>query len=401
MRLQEQRALAARTVQLQELMDLKTITTLPTIAAEIIAGNPNPGILSVTVNRGSSDGVQADMAVISPKGIVGRVIGRPASHAARVQLLVDSTAAAAALVERSRSGGIVVGVDGDPPLQFQLVSNLADVVPGDIVVTSGADGLYPKGFPIGRVEKSERGSGSVPADYGAAGRGLLGTRERAHRARAGACSRAAGGACGARAREMKTAAVIGALIVALALQTTLAGLRVGSTTAVNLVLVVVVYVGLSFGPAGGLVAGTVGGLIQDALAGGIIGVGGFSKTLVGFIVGFLGAQFIVSQTVPRFVMFVGATVVHEACFQALYSLVEGAAVPPGVLAGVHAGGNQRPRRHRRVPGRRARARDAAAPEGARRESGAEALLVSTAVCAASALRRKPQRLNHDYPNTSR
>jgi rod shape-determining protein MreC len=158
-RLQEQRALAARTVQLQELMDLKTSTTLPTIAAEIIAGNPNPGILSVTVNRGSSDGVQADMAVISPKGIVGRVIGRPASHAARVQLLVDSTAAAAALIERSRSGGIVVGVDGDPPLQFQLVSNLADVVPGDIVVTSGADGLYPKGFPIGRVEKSERGSG--------------------------------------------------------------------------------------------------------------------------------------------------------------------------------------------------------------------------------------------------
>ena len=121
---------------------------------------------------------------------------------------------------------------------------------------------------------------------------------------------------------MKTAAVIVALIVALALQTTVAGLRVGSTTAVNLVLVVVVYAGLAFGPAGGLVAGTVGGLIQDALAGGIIGIGGFSKTLVGFIVGLLGAQFIVSQTVPRFVMFVGATVLHEACFQALYSVVE-------------------------------------------------------------------------------
>ena len=121
---------------------------------------------------------------------------------------------------------------------------------------------------------------------------------------------------------MKTAAVIAALVVALALQTTLAGLRVGSTTAVNLVLVVVVYAVLSFGPAGVLIAGTVGGLIQDALAGGIIGIGGFSKTLVGFIVGFLGAQFIVSQTVPRFVMFVGATFLHEACFQVLYSLIE-------------------------------------------------------------------------------
>ncbi len=53
----------------------------------------------------------------------------------------------------------MVGAEGDPPLQFQLVSNLADVVVGDIAVTSGTDGVYPKGFPIGRVEKSERGAG--------------------------------------------------------------------------------------------------------------------------------------------------------------------------------------------------------------------------------------------------
>jgi len=121
---------------------------------------------------------------------------------------------------------------------------------------------------------------------------------------------------------MKMAAVIAALVAAVALQTTLAGMRVGSSIAVNLVLVVVVYTGLAFGAAGGLVAGSVGGLIQDSLAGGIIGIGGFSKTLVGFLVGVLGAQFIVSQTLPRFVMFVGATIVHEACFQALYSLVD-------------------------------------------------------------------------------
>jgi rod shape-determining protein MreC len=158
-RLQEQRALAARTLQLQELMDLKTSSSLPTVAAEVIAGNPNPGILTVTVNRGSADLVQTDMAVISPKGIVGRVVGRPAAHAARVQLIVDPAAAAGALIERSRSGGMAVGVDDDPPLQMQLVSNLADVAVGDTVVTSGADGVYPRGFTIGKVEKSERGHG--------------------------------------------------------------------------------------------------------------------------------------------------------------------------------------------------------------------------------------------------
>jgi rod shape-determining protein MreD len=121
---------------------------------------------------------------------------------------------------------------------------------------------------------------------------------------------------------MKIAAVIAALAVALALQSTLAGLRIGGMTAVNLVLVVVVYVALAFGPAGGLLAGTAGGLVQDALAGGIIGIGGFAKTVVGFLVGVLGAQFIVSQPLPRFVMFVAATLLHEACFQGLYAVVE-------------------------------------------------------------------------------
>jgi rod shape-determining protein MreC len=158
-RLQEQRGLAARTVQLQQLMDLKTTVNLPTLAAEVIAGNPNPGILSITVNRGSDDGVQADMAVIAPKGIVGRVVGRPAPHASRVQLLIDRDAAAGALIERTRSGGMAVGVDANPALELQLVSNLADVAIGDVVVTSGVDGVYPKGFRIGTVETSERGAG--------------------------------------------------------------------------------------------------------------------------------------------------------------------------------------------------------------------------------------------------
>jgi rod shape-determining protein MreD len=121
---------------------------------------------------------------------------------------------------------------------------------------------------------------------------------------------------------MKAVGVIVALFVALALQSTLAGLRIGGVTAVNLVLVVVVYAGLAFGPGSGLVVGSVGGLVQDALAGGIIGIGGFAKTLVGFAVGVLGAQFIVSQPLPRFVMFIAATVLHEACFQLLYAVVE-------------------------------------------------------------------------------
>lgn len=121
---------------------------------------------------------------------------------------------------------------------------------------------------------------------------------------------------------MKTAGVLLALAVALALQTTLAGLTIRGASVVNLVLVAVVYVALAYGPVRGLLAGTAGGLAQDALAGGIVGIGGLSKTLVGFFVGVLSAQFIVSQPLPRFVMFIGATLVHELCFQAVYALVE-------------------------------------------------------------------------------
>jgi rod shape-determining protein MreD len=91
---------------------------------------------------------------------------------------------------------------------------------------------------------------------------------------------------------------------------------------VNLVLVAVVYVALAFGPVTGMLAGTAGGLVQDALSGGLVGIGGLSKTIVGFFVGVLGAQFIVSQPLPRFVMFVGATVVHELIYHALHALVE-------------------------------------------------------------------------------
>lgn len=121
---------------------------------------------------------------------------------------------------------------------------------------------------------------------------------------------------------MKVVGVFLALAGALALQSTLAGLTIGGGTPVNLVLVAVVYVALSFGPVPGLLAGSAGGLVQDALAGGILGIGGLAKTIVGFGVGVLGAQFIVAQPLPRFVMFVGATVIHELCFQALYALVE-------------------------------------------------------------------------------
>ena len=160
-RLQEQRTLALSAERLQALLDLKPFVSAPTVAAEVIAGFANPGILTVTIDKGSADGVTENMAVITSNGVVGRTIGPLARHAARVQLLIDHNgpAASAALIERTRAGGMVVGKDGDPPLRMDFVSNLSDVKAGDTVVTSGADGIYPRGFTVGHVEKVERGDG--------------------------------------------------------------------------------------------------------------------------------------------------------------------------------------------------------------------------------------------------
>ncbi|HTI42735.1 MAG TPA: rod shape-determining protein MreD [Vicinamibacterales bacterium] len=117
---------------------------------------------------------------------------------------------------------------------------------------------------------------------------------------------------------MKTAGVLVAIALALALQTSLARFVVRGTAALDLVLVVVVYVALTSGPVTGMLAGSVAGIIQDALSSGTIGIGGLAKAIVGFTAGVIGQQFIVTAAFPRLVMFFLATLVHAALFMGLY-----------------------------------------------------------------------------------
>lgn len=121
---------------------------------------------------------------------------------------------------------------------------------------------------------------------------------------------------------MKVAGVIVALVVAVTLQTTLARFLIRGTAAVDLVLVVVVFVALTSGPSAGLMAGAAAGLAQDVLSTGVIGIGGLAKTVVGFLAGIIGTQFIVAQPFPRFVVFFAATALHAAIFIGLYVLLD-------------------------------------------------------------------------------
>jgi rod shape-determining protein MreC len=155
--LQQERALAQRSRNLEQLLDLRSRIALDTTAADVIAAGATPEFRTITIGKGTQAGLRPDMAVISPAGVVGRVIV-PSARAAKVQLLIDRNAAAGALIERSRAQGVAVGT-GDS-VRLEYVSGSADIQVGDTVITSGIDGIYPKGFVIGRVDHVERSGGA-------------------------------------------------------------------------------------------------------------------------------------------------------------------------------------------------------------------------------------------------
>ncbi len=155
---QEQRALADRSRGLEQLLGMRQRAPLETVAAEIIGAAATPDFKTLTIDKGSRDGIKADMAVISPAGVLGRVVVS-SGRAAKVQLLIDRNAAAGALVERSRAQGVVVGGD-DNRLVMEYVNEVADVAVGDVIVTSGIDGIFPKGFVIGRVTSVDKTGGA-------------------------------------------------------------------------------------------------------------------------------------------------------------------------------------------------------------------------------------------------
>ena len=120
---------------------------------------------------------------------------------------------------------------------------------------------------------------------------------------------------------MRTTRIGLAVVLALTAQTTIARLVAGGAPQIDLVLVVVVSAALASGSRAGLWTGTVAGLLQDILSGGIVGVSGLAKSLVGFAVGVIGAQFVVSGVGHRAVIFVAATLAHAFIFLGVYALV--------------------------------------------------------------------------------
>lgn len=162
--LSETRMAADENVRLKALLDLKEKSEYGMVTASVIARDPSLWFDMVTINRGRMSGVENNMPVVTPSGIVGRVVAT-SPWTAEVMLITDEKAAAGALVGQlgqSNALGSVRGLGLNGLVEMRYVSGLEEVNVGDYVTTTGQDGIYPAGLSVGEVVEVKKGSATVP-----------------------------------------------------------------------------------------------------------------------------------------------------------------------------------------------------------------------------------------------
>lgn len=154
LQLVSERAAVEENARLRAFLELKPRLPMTTLMADVVARNASPWFKTISINKGSAQGARMGATVLSPSGVLGRIIAI-SSNSASVQLLVDRDSGAAVLTERGRVDGIVSGFqdesDGSPLLLMKYVPSLATITPGEVVVTSGLDQLFEKGLVVGTV----------------------------------------------------------------------------------------------------------------------------------------------------------------------------------------------------------------------------------------------------------
>ncbi len=141
--------------RLESLLDMKESIKPPTLGASVVGEDVSSWFRTLVIDRGTSSGLKAGMAVVAADGVVGQVVKVSASTS-RVLLLTDHASGIAATIQRSRARGVVKG-KGEGLCSLEFTTREEDVKVGDLVVTSGIGGVYLKGLPIGEVTMVKRG----------------------------------------------------------------------------------------------------------------------------------------------------------------------------------------------------------------------------------------------------
>lgn len=158
-RLAEMTELEVENTRLRTLLDFRQSTKMELVAAQVVGRDLVSDHRTVTINKGTDDGLKAGMAVLTTNGAVGYVF-RPEKFSSHVMLVTDRYSVVDAIVARSRAQGIVEGKN-DNSMSLKYVEKTADVKPGDIVVTGGLDKIFPKGFPVAIVDNIEKKAYSI------------------------------------------------------------------------------------------------------------------------------------------------------------------------------------------------------------------------------------------------
>ena len=156
---------AAETERLRALLNLNEKTNINNVPARVIARDPSVWFNTITINRGSSSGIEVNMPVVTAGGIVGRVV-TVGPWASQVMLITDEKAGAGAVVGQLGQSGALGSVRGRPDLgvgliEMKYVSGLEKVEVNDYVMTTGQDGIYPQGLNIGRVVEVKNGTATT------------------------------------------------------------------------------------------------------------------------------------------------------------------------------------------------------------------------------------------------
>jgi rod shape-determining protein MreC len=141
--------------RLQRLTSMSANLSYQTIGARVTARTPNFLANIIYIDRGSSDGIAADAPVFSASGIIGRVL-LVSEHQSQVQLITNADASMGVMLDQSRTPGVLKGT-GDFYLELNYIGNAQSVVPGEVVISSGLDKIFPKGIVIGTVVESRKG----------------------------------------------------------------------------------------------------------------------------------------------------------------------------------------------------------------------------------------------------
>ncbi|MDL0432063.1 rod shape-determining protein MreC [Marinobacter sp. TBZ242] len=151
-------ALASENNELRKLMNSSEVLDDRVIVAEVVAVSPDPFSHEIVINKGSRDGVEVGQAILDANGLMGQV-QQTSSFTSRVLLVSDSSHAVPVEVVRNGLRAILLGNGNTSALELVHVPDTADIREGDLLVSSGLGGRFPKGYPVAEVDQITKEAG--------------------------------------------------------------------------------------------------------------------------------------------------------------------------------------------------------------------------------------------------